>query len=138
MQPFLDFHLQVCLIPKSSISCLHSLVIFFLSDFVEGIATIEVLLVCRVLTRSFFILYDVNCQNTQHLTRYSCCTLQRLQLLSGLFYPRFSAAAGAVYSLGRLLYAIGYRAFGAKGMLCAVQSQVDSHAPHLSSFVCRC
>lgn len=44
-------------------------------------------------------------------------TIFEYQLLSGLFYPQFSAAAGAMYSIGRLIYAFGYRAFGPKGRL---------------------
>lgn len=38
-----------------------------------------------------------------------------LLLLSGAFYPRFSAATGAIYVVGRYLYARGYRRDGAKG-----------------------
>lgn len=36
-------------------------------------------------------------------------------LISGAFYPLFSAALGAVYVLGRRLYSSGYRAKGAEG-----------------------
>jgi glutathione S-transferase len=41
-------------------------------------------------------------------------------LISGLFYPRWSAAWGATYVVGRQLYAIGYRRSGAQGRLLGV------------------
>lgn len=44
-------------------------------------------------------------------------TILTLLLLSGLSYPRFSAACGAAYVVGRELYAAGYVSRGANGRL---------------------
>ena len=38
-----------------------------------------------------------------------------LLFISGLFYPRLVGVLGAVYNVGRLLYAIGYQRNGPKG-----------------------
>jgi len=42
---------------------------------------------------------------------------QSLLLLSGLFHPRLSATAGAVYIAGRFAFAIGYRTRGPGGRM---------------------
>ena len=44
-------------------------------------------------------------------------TILTVLILSGVSYPRFSAACGAAYILGRELYATGYMARGANGRL---------------------
>jgi len=44
-------------------------------------------------------------------------TRSREQLLSGLFYPRVSAALGLVNVVGRLVYGILYRKYGPSGRL---------------------
>jgi hypothetical protein len=36
-------------------------------------------------------------------------TILTFLLISGLFFPRYTAALGAVYIFGRVLYGIGYR-----------------------------
>lgn len=42
----------------------------------------------------------------------SCVTLM---LVSGLFFPRYTAVLGATYIAGRVCYGIGYRKKGARG-----------------------
>lgn len=39
------------------------------------------------------------------------------ELVAGVFYPRFAAATGLVYILGRALYARGYQKSGSEGRL---------------------
>eukprot|EP01087_Luapelamoeba_hula_P003231 TRINITY_DN13028_c0_g1_i1.p1 TRINITY_DN13028_c0_g1~~TRINITY_DN13028_c0_g1_i1.p1 ORF type:complete len:187 (-),score=24.68 TRINITY_DN13028_c0_g1_i1:101-661(-) len=41
-------------------------------------------------------------------------------LVGGLFYPNLSAALGAVYVLGRLIYGIGYAISGSRGRMAGV------------------
>mmetsp|Transcript_9280 Transcript_9280/g.25242 ORF Transcript_9280/g.25242 Transcript_9280/m.25242 type:complete len:160 (-) Transcript_9280:209-688(-) len=38
-------------------------------------------------------------------------------LVSGLFFPTLSASAGVVYFIGRVIYGIGYRKYGASGRI---------------------
>jgi len=45
---------------------------------------------------------------------------QSALLISGIFYPRFAAAVGAVYIVGRQLYAWGYRSRGPNGRMVGV------------------
>jgi len=40
-----------------------------------------------------------------------------LELLSGLFFPRFAVLFGLIYIVGREIYARGYRGSGAKGRM---------------------
>jgi len=42
------------------------------------------------------------------------------ELLSGLFFPRFTTVLGLLYIVGRLLYGIGYRKSGPRGRLVGV------------------
>lgn len=44
-------------------------------------------------------------------------TAQIILLISGLFYPRFAAAMGGLYIVGRQTYASGYQANGPQGRL---------------------
>ncbi|OMH79252.1 Microsomal glutathione S-transferase 3 [Zancudomyces culisetae] len=57
-------------------------------------------------------------------------------LLGGLYFPRFSAALGAVYVVGRFLYAQGYTKFGPKGRMAgAITANLSAIANLVTSFV---
>ena len=41
-------------------------------------------------------------------------------LLCGLYYPRVTTAIGAIYTLGRIVFQVGYQMFGPRGRMAAV------------------
>jgi hypothetical protein len=57
-----------------------------------------------------------------YLFRYACAfdwsdVLLMVQLMSGIFFPKATAAFGALYMIGRQVYAIGYIKKGVSNLL---------------------
>jgi len=64
--------------------------------------------------------YFNNYQRAHYNYVEGAASILTFELISGLFFPRFTAVFGLFYIVGRILYAIGYRKSGARGRLVGV------------------